>query len=614
MITPIITARTNTIRKQRLAIVFITILVIIHATCSVAACSLACPTQKKDLAVAVCRIPRGGAGILIPKQQQQQKAVQPASSASTAVQSSAATELKKKHYDNTSVTQSALPSSSSPTSPSSKRIITLIRILFLTFYGSLGSIMPYLPVYYHSLGHDGIYIGMLGAVKPFTTFLVAPLWGILSDKTGRHQTILQYTFVSSLLLQLCLFLRREVWFLITAGFLAALLNAPVKSLLDSMVMNALPPEDKTNYGKLRLWGQMGFGLGSSGIGMLLSHTCDPHINHRLPRFLKGYGVAFFFHGLLAIPTLLCMRIFEQTNKAVAAAASASTDPLSTAKQSTVSSQSPSTNSGALIKQGLSMLLHSADALLFFFLVLVVGISSGIIENFAYVRMREVGGTGRDMGISRLVSSFAGVPMFWFSGPLTAQLGADRILLFSILSYVTRFFIYAFMPTPLVGLPAEALRGVTFAAFWSTSTIYAHRISPPGMSATMVRAQRITTLSISLIDFFVGYFSRLTQFIDLCLLKHPYQLMFLNAMYGGLGQSLGALIGGKLQSKLGTVKTFIYSGLFDLQFAVLVAAYLYSRGGKSSFQNPKSLLHHHTTKATSTTVEGDNFSSKEKKKR
>jgi len=77
-------------------------------------------------------------------------------------------------------------------------------------------------------------------------------------------------------------------------------------------------------------------------------------------------------------------------------------------------------------------------------------------------------------------------------------------------------------------------------------------------------------------------------------------MFLNAMYGGLGQSLGALIGGKMQSKFGTVKTFIYSALFDLQFAVLVAAYLYSRGGKSSFQNPKTLLHPNTTSSTTTT--------------
>lgn len=53
----------------------------------------------------------------------------------------------------------------------------------------------------------------------------------------------------------------------------------------------------------------------------------------------------------------------------------------------------------------------------------------------------------------------------------------------------------------------------------------------------------------------------------------YQQMLLNAMYGGLGQSLGAIIGGKLQSKVGTVDTFIYSGIFDFCFVVFVVCYL-----------------------------------------
>mmetsp|Transcript_8550 Transcript_8550/g.12398 ORF Transcript_8550/g.12398 Transcript_8550/m.12398 type:complete len:85 (+) Transcript_8550:133-387(+) len=62
------------------------------------------------------------------------------------------------------------------------------------------------------------------------------------------------------------------------------------------------------------------------------------------------------------------------------------------------------------------------------------------------------------------------------------------------------------------------------------------------------------------------------------------LMFLNAMYGGLGQSLGAIIGGRLQSKLGTVQTFIYSGCFDLVFVGVVIVYLSIRKS-SNFRNP-----------------------------
>ena len=65
-------------------------------------------------------------------------------------------------------------------------------------------------------------------------------------------------------------------------------------------------------------------------------------------------------------------------------------------------------------------------------------------------------------------------------------------------------------------------------------------------------------------------------------------MFLNAMYGGLGQSLGAIIGGKLQSKLGTVKTFLYSGLCDAFFIGIVIVYLKVRKN-SNFTDPKPIV-------------------------
>lgn len=433
-----------------------------------------------------------------------------------------------------------------------KAPLNLIRVLFLSFYGSLGVLMPYLPVYYHSLGHDGMYIGLLGAVKPLTTFLVAPAWGILSDRTNAHSTILQYTFVLGLLLQISVCLYDSIGWLVTTVFLSALINAPVKSLMDNLVMNALPQENKTQYGKMRLWGQVGFGFGSSGIGVLLHKTLrivneatgSPEstttalavilhwIQDNVLSKLTGYNVAFFAHGLLSIPTLLCMQTFRRIEKKI-------TSEVSSIEATKKGSE------GAKIIQGLKHLARDSDAIIFFFLVLVVGISSGCIENFAYVRMREVGGTGKEMGLSRLVSSATGAPMFWFSGALTKFFGEETILIMSLLSYVTRFFIYAFMQHPLQGLPAEALRGLTFAAFWSTGTIYAHKISPPGMSATM--------------------------------------LMFLNAMYGGLGQSLGAIIGGKLQSKFGTVLTFIYAGAFDLCFVTFFACFLRLRRRRAAME-------------------------------
>jgi len=63
-----------------------------------------------------------------------------------------------------------------------------------------------------------------------------------------------------------------------------------------------------------------------------------------------------------------------------------------------------------------------------------------------------------------------------------------VLMLSLISYILRFFIYASIRSPWGGLPAEALRGMTFAAMWASSTYYTHRISPPGLSATMVREE------------------------------------------------------------------------------------------------------------------------------
>ncbi len=467
----------------------------------------------------------------------------------------------------------------------SPKLLQSMRLLYLTYYASLGALMPYLPVYFHSLGHAGTSIGILGAVKPLTTFLVAPLWGIISDRSGNHVATLQFTFLTSLIFQLLVGVNSNLKYLITTVFITALLNAPVKSLIDSIVMSKLTSdEDRHQFGRMRLWGQLGFGVGSSLVGSLLSifpsnsndngspsaaaaaspaeptlekvvHTIEVGIEIASEtdaaaetgailtgkantvliemtrellgktRPLKGYEWAFLTHAVLSIPVYFCIRAFRPET---------TVETTTRSRRNNGDAEKKTTN----IMDGLRILSKNSDALIFFFLVFVIGTSSGCIENFAYVRIGEVGGTGHNMGICRLVSSLAGAPMFWFSGPLTEALGVDVVLVLSMLAYVARFLNYAFMKHPYHALLAEALRGITFAAFWSSGSMYAHKISPPGMSATM--------------------------------------LLMMNAMYGGLGQSLGAIIGGKLQSNFGTVKTFIYSGIFDFCFVGALVIYLLSK--------------------------------------
>jgi MFS family permease len=440
--------------------------------------------------------------------------------------------------------------------------------------------------------------------RTHSTFLVAPVWGIIADAASSPYNILQITFLVSLVGQILVGYSHNANYIMIMVFLTALFNAPVKSLMDSMVLDNL--KDQNLYGRLRLWGQLGFGIGSSAVGLLLSPSSSSSVMAtstsmtpnqqrsaalvslvftdaflaRWPQLkatvawlerswlnLTGYKLLFFVHAALSIPTWLFIQAFRRqdasnkSNIAAAAAAAATTTGTTsvptTAKPAKVLGKEPTTSVG----QGLQLLLQNPDALLFFFLVFCVGTSSGMIENFAYVRIREVGGTGRDMGLSRAVSSAAGAPMFWFSGTLTKRLGVDRVMVLSLVSYTVRFLLYASMPSPLWALPAEALRGLTFALFWTGSTIYAHKVSPDGLHATMI--------------------------------------MFVNAMYGGLGQSLGAVLGGRLVDQVGTVRAFGLAAAADGVLAATVAAYFYLWNRKSvdTFRNPEPIQKKKTASAT-----------------
>lgn len=261
--------------------------------------------------------------------------------------------------------------------------------------------------------------------------------------------------------------------------ISAVLFAPVKPLLDSAVLSSLV--DKTTYGKSRLFGQIGFGVGSFMVGPFLSG----HIK-----------LMYAVQALLALPTLLLMSTIPSTPKIVnnvttTAGANTATSTSNTNHNTAITSTTTAVTAVAKLEEEkrmkkLNSVLKQPKVLLFFFAIFLIGLSSGIIENFAYVKISEVSGTGtRALTVSRLLSSLAGGPMFWLSGDIIKYIGTRAVLTLTILTYVVRFLNYASITRGWHAIPAEILRGVTFALFWSAATTHVYDISPTGLSATMV---------------------------------------------------------------------------------------------------------------------------------
>lgn len=290
-------------------------------------------------------------------------------------------------------------------------------------------------------------IGLLGSITPAITFAVSPLWGALADSKNWHKQIMVFTFMGSVLLRTLLVYNTKnvLWFSLIVA-LSATLNAPVKPLMDTAVMGVL--KDKSDYGRCRLFGQCGFGLGSFLSGNFLAGNVQ--------------GI-FTVQCLLALPSMILMMLFSPK----------------TSEKSTENVD---------ISKAIYYVLKDLKTLVFFFAVLNIGIMSGIIENFCYVRLMELPNIKNTniLGTCRFIGSLCGMPMFYFSGKISKLVNVNLILTFSFLAFIARFIIYAIVTNPWYALPAEIIRGVTFAGFWAGCTQFVYNASPVGLTATMVR--------------------------------------------------------------------------------------------------------------------------------
>lgn len=193
-------------------------------------------------------------------------------------------------------------------------------------------------------------VGLLGAITPAVTFLASPLWGALADSTGWHKHIMLLTFSGSVLVRSALALATKstsiVWLYVIVAC-SAVLNAPVKPLMDSAVMSML--SDKSDYGRSRLYGQIGFGLGSYIVGPLIS---------------KDIKLIFLMQLLFAVPTSVLMAGFQPT-------------------------QSEKKKENLDVLAAVNHMIADPRVIVFFSMVFLIGVSSGIVENFAYMRIAEV---------------------------------------------------------------------------------------------------------------------------------------------------------------------------------------------------------------------------------
>ena len=152
-------------------------------------------------------------------------------------------------------------------------------MLSASYFAHIGFFNPYLPLWLKDMGFSLIAISVLTSVQSATRLFAPYAWGTLSDRTGERVKLLRYGGTAALVLSLGL------WFDMggVALFIVLLLMFSHTSAMMPMSEAALAhlvshggAFDARRYGRVRLWGSLGFLITVVAAGAWFEHFGMSH--------------------------------------------------------------------------------------------------------------------------------------------------------------------------------------------------------------------------------------------------------------------------------------------------------------------------------------------------
>ncbi len=133
--------------------------------------------------------------------------------------------------------------------------------LSASYFAHIGFFNPYLPLWLKDLGLSITLIGLLTAVQAATRVLAPYGWGWLSDHTGERVKLLRFCAGASLFFSLGLLYPGGVGWLalvLLLMFIHTSAMMPMSEAALAHVVSSTGAFDAKRYGRVRLWGSLGF--------------------------------------------------------------------------------------------------------------------------------------------------------------------------------------------------------------------------------------------------------------------------------------------------------------------------------------------------------------------
>ena len=325
---------------------------------------------------------------------------------------------------------------------STKQNILFLQGFYLfTFFG-LGSITPLLSVYLANVEKlDGTQIGTLLSISPIIMIFFQPLWGMISDATNSPPKVLALTTGLAGIFGLGYLVSDKYSFLILTAILIAIFQSAMIPISDSISIK-YAAKHRYNYGNIRLFGSLGFGLAVFIMGRLSEYT--PNV------------IFYAFFVTLLFASLLSFRLPKENN-------------IKKAK----------------LLLGVKELFRIRKFIAFLFVTFLI-FGPSLANNFYFgLFINELGGSYTGIGIAFLIAVLSEIPFMQVSGRMIQKFGLLQVVTIAGAISMVRWFFYFLEPSLALVYASAILQGLSIGLFIPAALQYIRGITPTQITATAV---------------------------------------------------------------------------------------------------------------------------------
>lgn len=294
--------------------------------------------------------------------------------------------------------------------------------------GGWGFILPFVNLFYVSLGFKGTQIGTIGSVSSIVGLVLSPIVVTEIKKLPQARLILQVSLVLGALGYFIL--GRQILFpaILIVIFFHAVITAGIMPTSDAMAVS-VSQDAGTGYGSVRMWASVGW-IGT----VLLSGALVERFG-----FLAGFtGVSLMW--VLGAGLLL----FIQPHYFVA--------------RTDIAVSKPS------LKAAFYRIIHDRTLLGFAMAVVLIGfLNSGVLQ-FENVFLAELGASKQLISVAGILSAIVELPFMIYADRFVRRVGAHRVMMLALLLISLQRGIILVLPSIATIMIVRFIGGVSFSFY------------------------------------------------------------------------------------------------------------------------------------------------------